>query len=93
MRRALSFSLLFSVLQFSQAVDVYLNPPHSFLRSTLSPEDASSALSRHLGLEAFEPLRDASNPSIMEEPFIGQGSRDALLLTIDEQDAKGTWHS
>ncbi|GLB37403.1 putative protein with domain of unknown function (DUF3844) [Lyophyllum shimeji] len=86
--RALSLPVLVSALQLSSAVDVYLNPPPAFLRSSLSPEHASSALSCHLGLEAFEPLRDASSPQYIEEPFVGMGPTNALLITVDEQDVK-----
>lgn len=85
MRGILSAGLFFSGLQLSRAVEVYLNPHQTFLRSTLEPEDASSALSRHLGVEIFEPFRDAT----LEEPFVGEGSYSALLLTMDELDAKG----
>ncbi|RDB25224.1 hypothetical protein Hypma_007924 [Hypsizygus marmoreus] len=85
---ALAFGLLLSILQFSQAINVYLNPHSSFLRSSLSPNDASSTLSRHLGLELFEPLRDASNAEYNVESFVGQGPSNALLLTMDEADAK-----
>jgi len=72
-------------LQATQAVNVYLYPPQTFLRSTLAPEDASAALSRHLGLEIFEPLHDNS---YNEESFVGQGPNSALLLTLDDADAQ-----
>ncbi|KAJ7075831.1 hypothetical protein C8R43DRAFT_1054067 [Mycena crocata] len=75
-------------LQAAQAVNVYLYPPQTFLRSKLSPEDASAALSRHLGLEIFEALRDSSSLDYAEESFVGQGPNDVLLLTLDETDAK-----
>jgi len=88
MRKISSLGFLLSGLQLSQAINVYLYPPQPFLRSTLSPDDASSALSRHLGLESFEPLRDASTATYSEENFVGQGSSNALLLTLEELDAK-----
>jgi hypothetical protein len=73
-------------LQATQAVNVYLYPPQTFLRSTLAPEDASAALSRHLGLEIFETLQDNS---YNEESFVGQGPNSALLLSLDDADAQG----
>ncbi|KAJ7282698.1 hypothetical protein C8J57DRAFT_1296204 [Mycena rebaudengoi] len=75
-------------LQATQAVNVYLHPPQTFLRSTLAPEDATAALSRHLGLEIFETLRDGSSVDYSEESFVGQGANNVLLLALDEADAK-----
>jgi len=85
---ALSLTLLLSGLQLTQAINVYLNPPQTYLGSTLSPKDASFALSRHLGLEFFE-FQDASGAGYGEESFVGQGLSNALLLTMDDEDAKG----
>ncbi|KAF8070447.1 hypothetical protein FPV67DRAFT_1607025 [Lyophyllum atratum] len=86
--RGLSLGILLSALPLSRAIDVYLSPPPPLLRSSLSPQHASAALSRHLGLDVFEPLRDASSPQYNDESFVGKGSTNALLLTIDEEDAK-----
>ncbi|KAJ7502379.1 hypothetical protein B0H11DRAFT_1712528 [Mycena galericulata] len=58
------------------------------LRPTLAPEDASAALSRHLGLEIFETLRDSSTLDYGEETFVGQGPSNVLLLTLDDADVK-----
>jgi hypothetical protein len=91
MLAAFSLSLLLSSIQLSQAINVYLNPQSSFLRSSLSPADATSELSRHLGLESFEPFRDASREGYAEESFVGRGQSNALLLTIDEEDAEGVY--
>ncbi|KAG6857706.1 hypothetical protein H0H87_004122 [Tephrocybe sp. NHM501043] len=79
-------AVLLSVLQLSRAVDVYLSPQPSFTSSSL--HHARAALSRHLGLDVLEPLHDASNPQDNDQPFVGKGSRNALLLTVDEVDAK-----
>lgn len=78
-----------AALQLVQAIDVYLSPPSSLLRPTLSAEQASAALSRHLGLEAFEPFRDASDWIHHEESFVGQGTKNALILTVDQNDLSG----
>ncbi|KAF8895742.1 hypothetical protein CPB84DRAFT_1782349 [Gymnopilus junonius] len=75
---------LSAALQLVQAIDVYLSPPSSLLRSRLSPEQASAALSRHLGLEAFEPFQEWTH---YEESFVGQGLKNALILAIDQNDA------
>ena len=73
----------------SQAIDVYLSPSSNSLRSSLSPADASAALSRHLGLEQFESLLDASSLG-HEERFVGQGPKNALLITMEESDVQGS---
>ena len=83
----LSLGLLLSA-SLSQAVDVYLSPSSNFVRSSLSPADASAALSRHLGLERFEPLLDASSLG-HEEWFVGQGLKNVLLITLEESDLQG----
>ncbi|KAF8973020.1 hypothetical protein BDZ97DRAFT_1912616 [Flammula alnicola] len=84
-----SLALLLSAgLQLTEAVHVYLSPAPTFYRSTLSPEDASAALSRHLGLEAFEPFLVASDLSYNEETFVGQGAKNALIVTVEENDAQ-----
>lgn len=81
--------LLLLSASLSQAANVYLSPPPSeSVRSSLSLADASAALSRHLGLEQFEPLLDASNLG-HEEWFVGQGSKNALLITLEESDVQG----
>lgn len=91
MLRVLSLAFLLSALQLSQAIDVYISPHNSLLRSTLSPQDASSALSRHLGVEVFEPLRDATRGGYNDESFVGKGSYNGLLMTMDEVDVKGSF--
>jgi len=53
----------------------------------LSPADASAALSRHLGLEHYEALLDTSNLGY-EEWFVGQGSKNALLIIVEESDVQ-----
>ncbi|KAH9485530.1 putative endoplasmic reticulum membrane protein [Psilocybe cubensis] len=80
-------AILAACLHFTNAVDVYLSPSALYLHSDLSPEDASTALSRHLGLEAFEPLWGNSDPVYSEELFVGQGPKSALLVTVEERDA------
>ena len=87
MFRLLSFSL---ILSLSQALNVYLSPQSSSPPPSLSPTDAASELSRHLGLEYFEPFPDVSlEQYYVEEPFVGRGHSNALLLTMDEEDVEG----
>ncbi|TFK70623.1 hypothetical protein BDN72DRAFT_870234 [Pluteus cervinus] len=81
--RAVAFVL--SAVRLSQAVNVYLTPQQTFFEGELAPDQATSALSRHLGLERFEPLVDISNANY-EEPFVGKGVDNILLLTLDEED-------
>ena len=87
MLASFSFGLLLSA-GLSQAVNVYLSPSSHLFRSSLSPVDASAVLSRHLGLEQFEPLQDASGLG-HEEWFVGQGPKNALLITLEESDVQG----
>jgi len=75
--------LVFACISGIQAVSVYLSPPRTYLKSTLSPEDASAALSQHLGLEAFEPLR----AFVYQEEFVGQGEKNAVVVTVEESNA------
>lgn len=82
--------VLSASLQLARAVNIYLSPSPSSLRSTLSPEEASAALSRHLGLDAFEPLWGASDLTHSEEAFVGQGFKNALVVTVEEKDLPGT---
>ncbi len=82
-----SLSLILACISGIQAVSVYLSPPRTHLESTLSPEDASAVLSQHLGLEAFEPLRD-STPFVYEE-FVGQGEKNEIVVTVEESIANG----
>jgi len=85
-----SLALLLSAgLQLTHAVHVYLSPAPSLYRSTLSPEEATTALSRHLGLEASEPLWDVSDLTHTQENFVGQGAKNALLVTMEESDVNG----
>lgn len=85
----LSCGLLLTVLQPALGIQVYLNPPRTSARSTLSPADASAVLSQHLGLESFEPFRDVSGGIGEEQGFVGQGSKHSILLTVEEGDAEG----
>jgi hypothetical protein len=83
--------LLSASLQLTHAVHVYLSPAPSLYRSILSPEEATTALSLHLGLEAFEPLRDASDLTHTQENFVGQGAKNVLLITMEESDINGVY--
>jgi len=81
--------LLSATVHVSQAINVYLSPSASYQRTILSPDDASAALSRHLGMEVFETLRDTSGTSYQEETFVGQGETSALILVLNQADAQG----
>ena len=81
--------LLSASAQVAQAVNVYLYPARDFAAGVNSLEDASAAVSRHLGLERFERLVGATNGLTVAEDFVGTGLSDGLLLTLNEQDADG----
>lgn len=83
----LSLGLL--ALQPVLGINIYLNPAPLVPRSSLSPADASAVLSRHLGLESFEPFRDGSAANHDGGDFVGQGSQKSYLLTLEESDAEG----
>jgi hypothetical protein len=89
-----STAVVLLLVGLSRAVHVYLSPP-SVLPSSLDPEHASFAISLHLGLEAFEPI-DLQGESFTdvfnEHQFVGRGSSNAVLLTMDELVAKGWCH-
>lgn len=99
MFKATLLSLLFAKLVFS--LDVYLNPaPPSPLPSLLSPTQARIVVSHQLGLDGFDSLEELSDePSIrnfiLSEPFvghlIGRGPRKALLLSVTNEVASGTF--
>jgi len=83
---SLSLLLLSATSQLANAVGVYLVPTSALASSAVSPDDALTTLSRHFGLEAFQPLRDSSNG---EEHFVGKGLKSSLLLTMDSADVDG----
>ncbi|KAJ3767569.1 hypothetical protein FB446DRAFT_321663 [Lentinula raphanica] len=88
----LRLGTLFSIFRLSLTVNVYLNPSTSLLRSQLSPEDASLALSQHLGLEQFEFLQDQSRATYQDGSvnFVGAGQKNALIVTMEQLDAEAT---
>ena len=82
-------SYLLVVAAAAQASRVFLYPPLS-LPSSLSSLQASAVISRHLGLESFEPLPNDEQivSGVFSGPFVGQGSKNGLLLAINETDSK-----
>lgn len=81
--------LLCGGLQAVQAVRVYMSPAPDFHQASVSPEQASAAVSRHLGLESFESFQEGSPGAYKEESFVGQDARNSLIITVDEADARG----
>ncbi|KAJ8514196.1 hypothetical protein ONZ45_g8253 [Pleurotus djamor] len=77
-------ALLFGI-QLAHATSIYLNPASATFSEPKSAEEATFALSQHLSLEHYEQIQDNLHG---EQPFVGQGMRDALLLAADEDDAK-----
>ncbi|KAF8647074.1 hypothetical protein AX16_006909 [Volvariella volvacea WC 439] len=78
-------ALFGSLFALTNAVQVYLSPRNPSLWGELNPEDATVALSQHLGLESFQRLTDLSGANY-EEAFVGQGADKVLLLSVDEED-------
>lgn len=68
-----------ALAHLSRAASVYLYPPFS------STTDPAATLSRHLGLDAFEPLPVLQHN---DPPFLGRDS-NAIFLTLDVADAAG----
>ncbi|PSS37536.1 hypothetical protein PHLCEN_2v612 [Hermanssonia centrifuga] len=93
---ASSLVYVFSFLNLLQihAISVYLYPkPSSPVPERLDAGHASLALARHLGLERFEKLGDGDgiwNGALEAngEGWVGTASKDALLITLSEADAK-----
>lgn len=87
------YSALLSLLAASttlvSAGNLYFVPPKSYATGLESLQDASAAISRHLGLEMFESVKDDSKALQVEEEFVGKSSGDYLLLTLSSRDAEG----
>ncbi|KAF9257958.1 hypothetical protein L218DRAFT_1080654 [Marasmius fiardii PR-910] len=86
--RIVSLSLCLSLIQSIQAVEVYLWPSYSSLPPQLPPEDASSVLSHHLGLEIYESVRESFKGVYEQGNFVAQEQINALIVTVDETDAR-----
>jgi hypothetical protein len=84
----LSLCLILATIVNAQGVNVYLSPPRTHLKSAMSPEYASAALSRHLGLEVFEPFHDTSLLAFDDTHFVGQGERNSMVVTVEESYAR-----
>lgn len=93
-----SFILFLSSLYVlpSCAVSVYLHPtPASSVPARLDAPHASFALARHLGLERFEKIGEGDGIWLGGAPedgeaLIGSAPRDGLLVSMSEDDARGT---
>ncbi|KAF5344000.1 hypothetical protein D9758_012881 [Tetrapyrgos nigripes] len=88
MHKLFSLGVLLSTLQLSRAINVYLNPQPSNLRQILDVNDASAVISHHVGLEMFESVPDAIRPSFDQTNFVAQGQKSALVLTLEDFDAR-----
>ncbi|EMD33726.1 hypothetical protein CERSUDRAFT_87059 [Gelatoporia subvermispora B] len=84
-----AFSVCLLLAGLSQAVQLYFNP-EPYLPTKLSPGQANAALARHLGLESFERIgndEELYSALAQQEPFVGRGHENALLLSLSEDDA------
>ena len=76
------------------AVSVYLHPqPAAPIPAELDARHASLVLAKHFGLERFENLGNGDglwNGALQEqEAVVGSAPRDALLITLSDEDAQG----
>ena len=86
-----AIAVLTLLVGLAGAVDVYLYPT-SITATSLSASQAGAALSRHLGLEYYEPLGDdveATEGLDRQEAFVGRGPGHALLVGVYEDDVRG----
>ncbi|KAF8629875.1 hypothetical protein AX15_003234 [Amanita polypyramis BW_CC] len=81
--------VLFSLLQVSHAINVYLHPQAASITAEPSPERASFALARHLDIEWFEPppLRDSSPIYYEDTLLFRESAGNALVVALDSSDA------
>jgi hypothetical protein len=77
----------------STTAHVYLYPPTP--RSAQSQSAGPAVLAQHLGLEAFESLSQKTPHSEVvlgnARPFVGEGGRDVLLVSIDAGHPEGLY--
>jgi len=83
------FTLLAATAPLVHAGNLYVYPPKSYAVGVNTLEDASAAISRHLGLDRFEQAHQDSKALLVEEDFVGAGVDNSLLLTMSEVDARG----
>lgn len=89
--------LSFCLAAVANAAQVYIYPRPKSLPNGIPPAHASSVIAYHLQLEAFEPAKDAQilNKYFSHHgDFVGNGPKSAMLLRVDEDDARGassTW--
>ena len=80
------------------AVQVYLHPqPAAPVPAELDARHASLVLAKHFGLERFESVGSGDglwNGVLQEqEAVVGNAPKDALLVTLSEEDAQGASQS
>ena len=87
------YSALLSLLAASATLvgagNLYIYPPKNYATGLESLQDASAAISRHLGLEMFESVDENSKALQVEDDFVGTSADNYLLLTMSERDAEG----
>lgn len=85
--------ILLFLAKASLGIQIYLSPALKVrpLSSTISPTQARVVVSHQLGLDAFDSLEemDPSTERLVSGDFIGEGVKNALLLTVSEDVARG----
>lgn len=83
-------SLLVASTSLVNAGNIYFYPSRTSAALAVdSLEDATAAISRHLGLDMFESVDHTSNALLIEEEFVAMPIDNYLLLTMDQADAQG----
>ena len=88
--------LLLLLAEVSLGIQLYLSPPPNdrLLSSTISPKQARVVVSHQLGLDAFDSVEDMdpSTERLISSNFIGEGVKNALLVTVSEDVARGMYY-
>lgn len=87
--------ILLLLAELTLGIQLYISPESNKLpaASTISPKQARVVVSHQLGLDAFDPLEDLdlSTERLLGNSFVGEGDKNALLLTVSEDIARGAY--
>ena len=81
--------VLLSLSRLAFSAQIYFHPP--ITTAGTSPHSVVNTLvAQHLYLDRFEPIPDHASliTGVLDQAFVGKGSRSGLLISIDEADAK-----
>lgn len=92
--RGLFLSLFLAAV--ANAAQVYIYPRPKSLPNGIPPAYASTVIAYHLQLESFEPSKGSqilTKYFSHHGDFVGNGPTTAMLLRVDEEDARGAYRS